>query len=54
MSLSSLSNKTLLISYQEAIKLKLSPDFIRILEMEIINRELFLESYQVRRLKKIE
>lgn len=52
MGLSSLSNNILIISYKEAIKLNLSPEFISILESEIINRDLSLESFQVKQLTK--
>lgn len=48
-----LTDKTLLASYYEAIKLNISSDFIKILEKEILERGLPLESVYNKKQRKI-
>ncbi len=53
MRFSTLSNKTLLHSYHEAKKLQINPDFIKLLEAEIIERGLNKTNTLRNNLKKI-
>lgn len=53
MRFSKLSDKTLLNSFQEASKLHLSPDFIKLLEKEINERGLNKPNFLKEQLKKI-
>ncbi len=52
MRFSMLSNKTLLHSFQEAIRIKANPDFIQLLEKEIKERGLH-KPQMLEKLKKI-